>query len=147
MKLAPLAIAAILSAGIGPLARGEGRGEAGKPPEAAGRRSYRINGVAREFVYDREAHLLISADCANADGTFLPCDAHRAISRVTTRGFAVPRGGADGGAVACRRQLGAKVRTGVNAIGAEATFCLFRDGSLVSTGSLDFHAHKNAGDL
>ncbi|MCC7442749.1 MAG: hypothetical protein IT285_14030 [Bdellovibrionales bacterium] len=118
-------------------------------------RVYQILDGRDPFLFSRSAHAIVSAGCRRPDGSFA-CDAVRVLSRVRADKIKSVPGGADPGALVCLQQvqgtvvtgrpalLGAKGSRAANLPGGEASFCVLPDKSLVSTGSLDFHAHRNS---
>ncbi|HTL11967.1 MAG TPA: hypothetical protein VL588_05745 [Bdellovibrionota bacterium] len=107
-------------------------------------RTYQVGKLAVPSLYWKEGHLVVSAECRRPDGS-VSCEAVKAVDRVNAKGLKMPPGGADPGAIACIQQAHGQVVVARTQTGGEAGFCAFEDGSLISTGSLDFHAHRNAG--
>jgi putative hemolysin len=107
-------------------------------PQNAVRETYVFDELGPKEMLTFEAqHVRLSADC-NKNGAF-QCDAARCLAK----GKQVKIGsdspaGANPGAVACKK-LGFKNASGRKNSGDEDGFCVFPDGSMASTGSLDFY--------
>jgi putative hemolysin len=82
-----------------------------------------------------EAHVCVSASCSKPDGS-LNCDAIRSLRKGKQVKLDGTFGGANPGAVACKK-LGLVQTTGRSPRGDEDGFCIYPDGSMVSTGALD----------
>ena len=102
---------------------------------------FSVDGKKTEFYRDAGRHFMISKDCVKK-GDALRCDAYQALSKASLRGQTL-KGGANPGAVICSRGLGRDVVVGKDEQENENSFCRFSDGSLVSSGSLTYYAHKN----
>jgi hypothetical protein len=104
---------------------------------AAKRESYAFEEVgAKEFLTFEKEHVRVSASCITPE-KLLACDAMTALRK--GKHVKLPANapvGVSPGALACK-QMGMKNRTGRAPSGNEDGFCLFPDGSMASTGSLD----------
>jgi hypothetical protein len=105
---------------------------------AAKRETYAFeDGGAKEFLTFEKERVRVSASCL-VNNTLM-CDAVSAL-RKGKQVKLPPEApvGVSPGALACK-QMGMKNRTGRAASGNEDGFCLFTDGSMASTGSLDLY--------
>jgi putative hemolysin len=107
-------------------------------PQNAARETYSFDDLGPKEMLTFEAqHVRLSADCNK--NSVVQCDAANCLAK----GKQVKIGtdsppGANPGAVACKK-LGFKNATGRKKSGDEDGFCIFPDGSMASTGSLDFY--------
>ena len=100
----------------------------------------------KKMMFRIEAEsLLISANCMEY-GKKKDCEALKAIPLASLKGLQKYLiGGARPGAVVCERVFKQMVWLGTDRDGNENTFCLFKDGSMISNGSLTHYAIKNDG--
>ena len=85
--------------------------------------------------------MTLSKSCQKANGEF-QCQAFVALSRASFRKITIHGGGADPGGLVCQ-SLGGSFAMGLSPKGDEQLFCLFSDGSMVSSDSLRAHARGN----
>jgi hypothetical protein len=94
-------------------------------------------GQQAPFIYYTQQNVRLSAGCRNGGGQLL-CDALKALR--SGNPVELPRrsltGGISAGTRACQK-LGNRLWTGRSAQGSEDGFCVFPDGSMVSTGALE----------
>jgi hypothetical protein len=94
-------------------------------------------GAQTPFVFYTQQNVRLSAKCRSAAGQ-LSCDALRQLRSATP--LEIPKreltGNISAGTRACMK-LGRKLWSAHNAAGAEDGFCVFPDGSMVSTGALE----------
>jgi|GEM_PF-3654396 len=96
---------------------------------------FRFKDETRIFLDDRESRILISKDCAGEQGRYR-CEAHLAWKKGVWRSFVFETtGGANKGALICRKALHARVVIGRTKDGIENSFCLFPDRSMISCGA------------
>jgi len=89
------------------------------------------------FVEKRDENIVISRGCEAGS-----CDARRALEKVRIQSLSQASGGAEPGAILCQEVDGQVVK-GSDARGNQASFCEFRDKSMVSTGSLYVRALRH----
>lgn len=109
---------------------------------------WKVAGKDVQFASIPGRHLLISSSCVQQDSS-LSCEAYNSLPNASTQGLSSQfrHGGANPGAVICGRKLGGKIVTGSDEHSNEQSFCLFGDGSMVSSGSILFWASHNPGGL
>jgi hypothetical protein len=93
-----------------------------------------------------DLHLTISVSCQKDDKKEFACSAYDAAKRASMK--RIPSklrvGGADPGALVCIAEGGMEL-IGMYKDSAQDAFCKFKDGSLIGTGSLHYHARQNDG--
>jgi hypothetical protein len=94
-------------------------------------------GQQTPFIFYTQQNVRLSAGCRNGGGQ-LTCDAVKALR--SGNPVELPRrsltGGISAGTRTCQK-LGNRLWTGRNPQGSEDGFCVFPDGSMVSTGALE----------
>ncbi len=116
--------------------------------ESSVRRVFSFDGKATEFVELERGRLVVSRSCLDASGK-PHCQAARSVRGANLRRLRpAPAPGVDTGAVICERQVKGRVVLGTDPNKNESAFCLFKDGSLIDTGSLSYYGglRARAGD-
>lgn len=90
-----------------------------------------------------ERHITISGNCVN-NGQLKECDASRALKKVNISRLGPDLFGRNPGALLCSDQLGGRVVWTRNQKGNERTFCKFKDGSYVGSGTLAHYGRENS---
>jgi hypothetical protein len=106
-------------------------------------RNFRINESDVAFTLLPERHITISSGCVTK-GELKNCDASKAIKKADLAKIGKDLFGRNPGAMLCSEQLGGTVVWSRDAKGNERTFCKFKDGSLVGSGTLAYYGHENA---
>ncbi len=102
---------------------------------------YKINKKVINFIYDRDAKILADENCFIQKEK---CQALQALKIASFKGLEKHfKNGANRGAVACQRRLKGLVMIAYDRNGNEETFCKFKDGSLLASDSIWFHAFEN----
>ncbi len=98
---------------------------------------FTIDGKKQVFVHLPDQNYTLSEKCFSKKGN-VDCEAFRALSKATLRGLdpELLERGTNPGSPICRKKLGGSVVIGSNEAGAENSFCLFSDGSMIDSGSL-----------
>ncbi|HAZ12542.1 MAG: hypothetical protein A2X86_11915 [Bdellovibrionales bacterium GWA2_49_15] len=105
---------------------------------------YTIYGKTVKIGHLEKKRISVSSDCYEKRPEF-NCQATQVLGKASMKGIDKQyfSGGADKGAVICKRQLNGTLMLGKDNKGNESTFCQFQDNSFVQTGSLWYHADRN----
>ncbi|HAR42241.1 MAG TPA: hypothetical protein DCS07_06370 [Bdellovibrionales bacterium] len=107
--------------------------------------SFRIGMRSIQFRNLPEQRILISQDCFKSGK--LSCLAYSAVSKVSLKRFeGESYGGMNPGSIACSKSASGSVVIGIDSQRNERSFCEFKDGSLIDTGTLNYYARKNDSD-
>ncbi|MBI2520336.1 MAG: hypothetical protein HYV97_07955 [Bdellovibrio sp.] len=100
-------------------------------------RIYNIGGAETPFFYYKKNELIISANCLKQNVN-LDCEAAKALLKLLPDSYSNIdlSGGREFGALACLEVFSGNTIVGKTANGAEVGFCLFKDGSMTSFGSI-----------
>lgn len=108
---------------------------------------FRVNKINISLIHDPKLHLLVSRNCLLQTGeNWEPNQKCLAIQKLKiaslkTLGTGL-LGGANPGAVACLK-LGGKIFIALDSHKNQNSVCQFSDSSIVSTGTLHYHAMEN----
>lgn len=138
MKLFPSALLAMISLCA---ARAPAHAQ-GPAPDEGRKQAFTIDGKDVAFIWFRDRHITLSANCV-AGGKPKPCAASRAIRRADSSKLTRDLFGRNPGALLCSAQLGGTVVWSRDSRGDERTFCAFRDGSLVGSGTLAYYGRRS----
>ena len=107
--------------------------------------SYRIDKKYYSFIRSSKKKVTISESCGLPDeNKGNRCDAIDALNSAHTKKLEEVdlRGGKNTGDVLCKKYLDGKVVFGETKMKNPISFCLFKDGSMVSTGSISYYSSK-----
>ncbi len=106
--------------------------------------TYSIYGKKVAFIFDKNAKIRISQNCLRKKQKKYNCIAFKKIKESTRQGIDQKyfKGGANPGAVICRRKLKGTVVLGYDANKNQNTFCKFKDNSYLSSGTITYHSQK-----
>jgi hypothetical protein len=90
-----------------------------------------------------ERHITISAGCVKGE-RLLECAASQALRKADISRLKRDLFGRNPGALLCADQLGGRVVWARDQKGNERTFCQFKDGSYVGSGTLAHYGRKNS---
>lgn len=98
--------------------------------------TFYFDGQPMQFLSIRSKRITISTGCMQKSGNF-KCLAFDMLSRASVAGLdADLEGGANLGAVICSQKLGGHVVYSEDRQGNQNSFCLFRDSSMVDSGTI-----------
>jgi putative hemolysin len=106
--------------------------------------TFNLNDKVVRFTLMPERHITISSDCVAGGGKLKSCDASKAIEKADLSKMQKDPLGRNPGAMICSEQVGGTVVWSRDAKGNERTFCQFKDGSLVGSGTLSYYGRKKA---
>lgn len=105
--------------------------------------SFRIGDKDQSFTLLEERHITISSNCVERE-SLKKCNAAQALKRANLSKLGKDLFGRNPGAMLCSEQLGGTVVWSKDEKGNERTFCRFKDGSLVGSGTLAFYGRENS---
>jgi len=103
--------------------------------------TYEIDKKFYRFISNTQKNVLISESCGMPNNkVYGKCDANDALSKVTHKKLQEidMRGGKNTGDVLCKKYLSGKVVFGLTRFNNPISFCLFKDGTMVSTGTISY---------
>lgn len=90
------------------------------------------------FIVMNNKHIVISKNCKH-----LKCDAIKILKKISYKHIPTNNGGMNPGSALCNSIPNSKNIVLKTLSGNEQSFCMMKDKSMISTGSLEFYANKN----
>lgn len=104
-------------------------------------RTYVINNKKMDFIQNESEHITVNSTCLRDRKNCLAIKKLKMASLENLRDQL--EGGANPGAVVCKAKLSGKLIMAYDLRGNQTTFCFFEDGSIISNGSIHYHAIEN----